>query len=335
MREGSIIKFLHALDCENIDTKGAWVQSTCPLAPYTHGGGEDTRPSFGVAINNEEESIWYCFGCSPKGQRLGKLLHTLWVASGRYPQAAAKVLLHEENHGLGKKRKLPEIWAEERVVIAPLPVKVLQRYPLLPVHGRLFEEKRVRDWLWKERLIDPLIFNMCRVRIASSDSAVVFPLTNVGGRIFVLRFRSRKSKSMWTADSKIPGLENVVFPKLKDVGVWFGMSLVDWEVPILLTEGEIDAMRAMTLGFLNTLASATSSVTDAQIDALPLRSGPLFLGYDADKAGEHAHKRIFDRLKGKVPIYELDWSVAGVNDGGAIKRKEDLWEVLKRKRSIS
>ena len=40
MREGSIIKFLHALDCENIDTKGAWVQSTCPLSPYTHGGGE-------------------------------------------------------------------------------------------------------------------------------------------------------------------------------------------------------------------------------------------------------------------------------------------------------
>jgi len=337
MRERSIKKFLFSLDCENIETKGEWVKATCPLAPYTHGGGIDTRPSFGVSISPESESVYYCFGCSPIGKRLGKLLHTLWVASGRYPEQAAKIFLHEEIHALNKKRKTTfiEPWVEERKIIRPLPIKVMNLYPELLVKQKFYEDKKIAEWLVKERGILPLIYNMCRVRFSRDDCAAVFPLTDTTGNIFVLRLRSRKKKNIWTASSDTTGFYDVEFPKLKDVGVWFGMGFADWEMPLLLTEGELDAMRIMSLGFYNTIASATSSVTDEQITAIPLRSSAVFLGYDADKAGEQAHKRIYDRLRGKVPIYELDWNSVGRNDGGALKNSDELGKVLSRKKSLS
>ena len=126
---------------------------------------------------------------------------------------------------------------------------------------------------------------------------------------------------MWTLSSERSGVEGIVMPRLRDVGAWFGMFLIDWSRPVMLVEGEIDAMRLMALGYTNVIASATSSVTDAQIDALAAET--LVLGYDADAAGKHAHARIRDRVGQKAQVLEVDWSLAK-KDGSPCKDAGDL-----------
>ena len=124
---------------------------------------------------------------------------------------------------------------------------------------------------------------------------------------------------MWTA--KFPGLET---SKLKEVGAWFGMHLLDHQDhrAVILVEGEIDALRLASLGCTRVLASATSAVTDAQINALSWDN--YILGYDADVAGRRAHEKIIKRLSPVATLFVADWSLALRRDGKPCKDPGDL-----------
>lgn len=335
MDERGIRKLLLELGVDGIETNDTWVNAKCPLAAYTHAGGVDTRPSFGISISDEGRSAYYCFGCSPQGRRLERLFHNIFVASFRFPWEAAGVFLEHEN--FGEEDKLPAVldvweWSEPKEV-KPLPAEVLKRYPLLQT-GKGYEAKRCREYLEEERGVPVWVQNLCRVRFDWHTSSLIFPLTDIHGNVFVMRKRLRKEKSICTVSPAMVGLEGVEFPKLKEVGAWFNMFTVDWSRPVMLVEGEIDAMKVISFGFFNVVASATSSVTDSQIDALhaPL----LLLGYDSDKGGQFAHRRIRDRVGKKANMIELDWSVVGkrdspaekAKDAGDVKDRDDFEKVL-------
>jgi hypothetical protein len=329
MREEAIKQLLEALGIDRIhmSTDRGWVNSPCPLAPYTHAGGADIRPSFGVSINDDAQSVYWCFGCSPKGRRLDWLLHSIFVADGRYPKEAARIFAREELWGIEEDApptaKTPDRWTEvPPKQIDPLPPKVLKKYPLLQGSND-YEARRIRTWLEVQRGIPEYIQNLYRLRYHYSSQSVVFPLTDSKGNIFLMRERLRKEKRIWTVSPDTSGFPNMDFPKLRDVGVWFGMMLIDWSSPVLLVEGEIDVMRLAALGFFNAIGSATSSVTDSQIRSLTATSS-LLLGYDADKAGNFARSRVADQLAGKIQMYDLDWTLATKEDGTPCKDPGDL-----------
>jgi hypothetical protein len=328
MREEGIKRFLEALGIDRIRmyVERGWVNSPCPLAPYTHAGGADVRPSFGIHVNEDGHSAWWCFGCSPKGQGLGKLLHNVWVADGRYPYEAARIFAMEEFWGMhvddDETIPLPDRWLlKPPVNTDPLPPEVLCRYPLLQGKDD-FEARRITAWLQVDRNVPVWVQNMCRLRYHYANQSVIFPMTDVRGNVFVLRERVRKEKRMWTINPELARVPGAIFPKLKDVGVWFGMGLVNWTRPVMLVEGEIDAMRVMALGFFNVLASCTSSVTEAQMDALAAHT--LVLGFDADKGGDFARSRVVDRLSGRCNMLVADWSVAKKDDASDCKDAGDL-----------
>lgn len=340
MREEGVKKFLEALGQDRVGMfpERGWINTRCPLAPYTHAGGADIRPSFGVHINDSGPSVYWCFGCSPKGNHLGRLIHNLWIADGRYPYEAARIYAMEEFFGLhadDENIPLPDRW-----IIKPhkqaeqLPIKVLKKYPLLQ-RGDDYQSRRIKQWLTSDRGVPEWVQNMCQLRYHYDGQSVIFPMTDTRGRIFVLRERQWKEKSMWTVSPRLAGFPEMEFPKLRDVGAWFGMELIDWSKPVMLVEGEIDAMRLMALGFLNTIASCTSSVSDAQIDALTPHT-LLILGFDADKGGNFAMNRVYDRLKSKqVPMAVADWSVvrkpcseSDCKDPGDLPDKDALSVVL-------
>jgi 5S rRNA maturation endonuclease (ribonuclease M5) len=331
MRQDAVRQFLLELgvDSDDIeDTGRGWLNALCPLAPYKHAGGVDKRPSFGVSISDEQRSVYYCFGCSPEPKRLDTLLHAVWLNSGSYPYEAARLYMEHENHWAGRpSTEVPDAWRNyrERVEDSPLPGWILKKYPVLQ-HSKGYEARRVKEYLRDERGISEWVMHACRIRHNPHNQSIIFPLTDRDGRTFVLRERRRKAKEMWTVSPRLAGCPEVPFPKLKNCGVWFGMAMADDSRPLMLVEGEIDAMRLKTLGFANVVASATSSVSDAQIDAL--LADTLILGYDADKGGEFAHRRIRDRVRGKALLYEADWSVVDANDPGDLKNKEQLVAVL-------
>jgi 5S rRNA maturation endonuclease (ribonuclease M5) len=329
MREEAILRFMEALGIDRIrmSSERGWVNAPCPLAPYTHAGGADTRPSFGITIDDEAQSVYWCFGCSPRGHRLDWLLHSLFVAERRYPYEAARIFALEELAGLPEdddetSLAVPDRWvARAPKQVEPLPPKVLKKFPLL--QGRSdYEARRVRAWLEVDRKIPEWAQNLYRLRYHYDNQSVIFPLTDVRGNTFLLRERLRKEKRIWTVNPELAGFPDMDFPKLKEVGAWFGMLLIDWTAPVILVEGEIDVMRLAALGFMNAIGSATSSVTDAQIDALTAHT--IILGYDADKAGNFARSRVIDRMKSKATLFDANWENATRSDGRPCKDAGDL-----------
>lgn len=337
MKSGSIKKFLVALgsDIDSIVDNDEWINARCPMAPYTHAGGADTRASFGVAVNNEGPSYYYCFGCMPEGRRLNWVLHNMFVASGRYPIEAARIFSAQEIYDESGEDKddmaPPERW-EGSVVKEekPLPAKVLKKFPLLQ-SGRGYEARRCKEYMRDERGIPVWVQNMYRVRFNEHRSTIVFPLTDRAGSVFVMRERSRKEKSIWTVSAKSTGMNDVSWPRLRDAGVWFGMFLVDWRRPIITVEGEFDAMRLAVLGYQipefnasNIIASATSSLTDAQIDAVAASCRSWILGFDDDKGGEFACNRVLDRVGDRVNLFRMKWGLADNKDGNPCKDPGEL-----------
>jgi hypothetical protein len=321
MHENGIVRMLIALGVEHnsIARAGDWVNCSCPLAPWTHGSGEDARPSFGVRVDDEELSYYYCFGCTPEGRRLDSLLHNFYIMTGSYPWQAAKIFRTDENHYIegheNRKKRKPEHWdgwtKEDEEFINPLPYEVLREFDILQFgHDKVADA--CRKWMRDERLIPTYVANMFKLRYDEINRALIFPLTDVLGGVYLLRSRSIRKKEIWTVSPKVAGYPNLVFPKLRDVGAWFGMEFIDWSKPVLTVEAELDVLRLAALGVYNVIASATSSVSKAQIKALTAAK-VLLLGYDADKAGREAHKRIINGVKGRtqgISILELDWSVA-------------------------
>jgi len=349
MQEGSIVSFLMALgvDYRDIVKTGAWVNCPCPMAPWTHAGGADTRPSFGVRVSNDELSYYYCFGCTPEGQRLDRLLHNMFVMGGLYPWQAAKMFLLTENHYYEddehRKPRKPDHFENLEIdeeAINPLPYEVLRKYELLQDSKDEVARRCIR-WFEFERLIPEHIVNMFKVRYDPESLAVVFPLTDRKRNTFLLRSRAIAKKSIWTISPKVAGYPRLIFPKLRDVGVWFGMWLVDWRKPVIAVEAELDVLRLAALGVYNVIASATSSVSEAQIRTLML-SPNLILGYDSDRAGAHAHRRIKGRVGKDHKVKEIDWTIGRKHpkfrkdkddlqckDAGELESKEELRRVMR------
>jgi len=324
MNRDAIVRLLLELgvDRDHIRERRAWINCHCPLAPYTHASGEDKHPSFGISINDDGPSVYYCFGCSPVGKHLGWLLHTFFVASGSYPFEAAKVYRENEIFNADDVVHVPDVWEAELPEYPRLPLSVLNSFPLLQ-SGKDYEARRCRHFLEVERGIPVWVQNLCRLRYSPEHSAIIFPMTDVSGEVYVLRARLRKEKRMWTVSPEWTGAKGVTFPSLHNVGVWFGSHLVDWSRPVMLVEGEIDAMKIMSFGFFNVVASATSSVSERQLDAIC--TDVIILGYDSDASGRKTHKRISNYFGGKATLFEAKWDmIENKKKGGMCKDAGDL-----------
>ncbi len=75
MKLEKIKQFLKTINSEVEDYSEEWAKATCPLAPWTHDHGSDSKPSFGISITGAD-SIYNCFSCGNSGD-LYDLLHKI------------------------------------------------------------------------------------------------------------------------------------------------------------------------------------------------------------------------------------------------------------------
>jgi len=332
MKRDAILAFLQAIgaDMSAVKENKNWVNCRCPLAPFTHERG-DTIPSFGIAINDGGHSVWQCFGCSPKARRLDKLLTALFVASGAYPFRAARVFSQNENF-IGGSRELDlanivfDAWEVNHVRKSRLlsdtekvPIRghALRNFPLLQNDDSEIAG-RCRYYL-SSRGIPSWVQYYLGVRVLPDDPVLLFPLTDHDGNIYTIRARHVYEKKMWTLDETF--LEEPP-QKIKQTGVWFGLHLVNWEMAATLVEGEIDMMSLVSMGYFNSIASATSSVTEEQLENL--KGFVYFLGYDSDKSGKRARERVIDYMKDQVALFDLDWAIVKNKKGEPCKDANDV-----------
>jgi len=313
----------------DIKVSNNFVHCPCPLAFFSHNEGTDKNPSFSIKIS--DVPYYYCFTCSPDPYRLEKLIHNYWLMSGDYPSGAAKVMINNYSNkqifSLGHHLN-EDAWGH------PLDYD-MQSFPAFPADElRKFKliqwaiDTRFRKYL-QFRGIPVWIQNYCKVRYYGD--VLVFPLTDIFGRTQVLRARSIFKKKSWTISSKLLKIGRDL-PRLTNVGAFFNFENIDSKKPIVLVEGEIDAMRLMALGLYNVIASATTSITDAQIQAI---SGyTTILGFDSDKGGKMGTNRLINKFKDYSVVRVLDWGLVGCKDAGELKSREQLDIVLKNVRVI-
>jgi len=65
----SITYVLQRMGVEHAQMSGEWIRCACPLAPWTHAGGTDKNPSFGVKEARGISGV-NCFSCGFKGGML-------------------------------------------------------------------------------------------------------------------------------------------------------------------------------------------------------------------------------------------------------------------------
>ena len=102
-----------------------WINSYCPLAPYTHTSGESSNHSFGVSVDESDNSVYYCFSCGAKGT-LSTLARTLagYTGDNKFHKISTQITLIEaikekpswetrrKQKGIKKKALKPEIIPE-------------------------------------------------------------------------------------------------------------------------------------------------------------------------------------------------------------------------------
>jgi hypothetical protein len=339
MKEKEIKIFLKRLGVKDSDIQTArgYVNSPCPFAKWTHQSGKDSHPSFGVKINDSDESIYVCFGCSPEASRLSGVLHNLWMFTGEYPKELADFFLRNEIFGNPEKASIvSDVWESDvpwKEALEPIPPYVLVNFPLLQ-NANNKTAKTCMAYFQFGRKVHPTVVFHAGVRYEPDKRNVIYPMTSMNGDVFLLRARSIFKKAIWTISPELAGFPQLKFHSLRESGALFGLHLVDWSKPVMLVEGGEDALRLMTLGYWNVVASLTTGFTEEQINNL-LAAPALIVGYDDDKAGNESFSRILRGFRGRIPIFRVHWRNAGkglkdeiCKDGGDLASKEQLAPVL-------
>lgn len=334
------------LGCSNVSIGAEWVRGSCPLAPWTHVGGTDRKPSFGVTLV-DGRPVYNCFACGAKGP-IYKLLHTLtWLTGFQDPEFLQFVLEYGlppeevpdataikflESDDPEKKLKLAAKIVSKDFTYARRPSysisdEILAEIPLLTAVKTTPEARKVVDWLIDERRISYDIIDLYQLRLFKGESGqlgIVFPILDFDFTVRDMWVRIIDSKRFFRLKNLTSG-KAIPYPASS---LWYGLPFLDADGPgPILVEGALDLLRLRSLGVPNVLASLgfpsaskVSSLTDSIIT----------LGFDADPAGQKLADYVFNAHKNRaLLIFKLDWSVAGIKDPGDLESIEQFEEVVK------
>lgn len=152
---------------------------------------------------------------------------------------------------------------------------------------------------------------------------IMFPISDSLGHIIAFTGRVvgiGEPKYLNTPETKI-------FDKSR---VLYGLNWARQEIKnkdyVVLVEGQTDVIFCQTNGFVNTVASSGTALTDDHLKIISRLTSNLLLAYDQDSAGEKATKRAFemaDDLGLNVKIIELP---EGMDPADVIRKDPKIWE---------
>jgi DNA primase len=101
--------------------------------------------------------------------------------------------------------------------------------------------------------------------------------------------------------------------------------------PIILVEGEWDALRLVELGFTNIFALGGCELTNDRIENLKSKTNELFLALDMDKAGRIAVENIKNKMPADIELYNVLYNY---KDPGMIKYTIEFTQALEKKERL-
>lgn len=277
MNREHVVQLLEMLGADKITQSTEWVRASCLFAPWTHGKGTDSRPSFGISLG--ERSHYFCFSCQKSGP-LTTLVTSLCMLRGRDNVEAREFVMNHEHLGLDAYENLEPVEP-----LSPLAPQILKRFP--PAHmGLEFVQRRGIT----QEAIDHF-----QLRYDPANARLIIPIFDSYGRLVGIRGRA-------TDDAKLRYKEySELYPTKtspKAHGIWFGMHFdTEPRKKIILVEGEIDAIRLwQVLKRGGIWASMGASLSKAQVKKVQGARHPVLMFFDGDEAGKLTTEKMQKKL---------------------------------------
>lgn len=304
-----IREFLEALKCTKVGTSGStWIKACCPLAPWTHAGGTDNRPSFYVAIDDIGHSGVKCHTCQFRGTLTNLLWKMVQLTSANLTPLFKFVSEHDsiEEEALEQKiSKIPEEQTTKPIEFAGLPVSStlfqLTLSKKTTVEEAEFSEDELnkfgplddesRSWLTKRGFLSETL-EKWEIRWHPGARRIAIPVRDKNGKLVCVSGRSidpkRHPKFMHSKGFK------------RDFYV-YGEHLCQTHKVGYLVEGFFDAMMLWQHGYRNPLGFMGSYLSDFQVEKIVTLCDSVIIVPDGDEAGtkaaEQAYKVLAPRLR--------------------------------------
>ena len=262
-------------------SSSGWVQAACPLAPFTHESGSDTRPSFGIHCSAKQRACYYCFSCGHKGS----FVNLCYEMARAYKRPEFIDIGHEiENEELSLSEEvscesLPD-WDEQQEVTCKESLHVVDKKEAFKRYPSFIHSLPAMQYFCKTRKFDVSWGMWAGLRWDEKEKRILFPIYNKDN--LLLGFNGR-------------AIYDVIKPKTRDYEglqkkrVLLGEHLIksDKENYIIITEGPFDYLRMRSYG-LPAVALLGSVLTDEKATTLKEFGKTVIWCTDNDLAGQKA-----------------------------------------------
>jgi len=266
-----------------VNSMGDYGALSCPLAPWTHGGGRDANPSMMVSIG-EGMSWTTCLTCSFNGS-VKSLVWEVHKYGGidreRADDLSYFITLQETQHYEQLRR---------------------QGITATPIHQDLLDSLNKEHPYWSEtRGLDRSTIREWGLGFYWPEMRATIPFWDMGGSLVAVVGRdvTGESKSKYK-----------VMPSGFNRGEYlFGEHRVTGkEDSLLVVEGYMDAIKAsmyLPTG-MGVVALGAAIITKEQARRLAVLTDHVYLALDSDKSGELGAARVRKALGSKVRLTALD-----------------------------
>ncbi len=258
-----------------------WINTHCPLAPWTHRGGTDRNPGFGVKIEPGDSQVW-CLACHFGGTQTGLLIELSRLLRGEVHtldiRTAMRMIVDAEE-GI-EARNLWEDEDEEDQGDFAFSEEWLGRF------AEAYDRGQVHFYL-EQRGVPFEVAQALDLRFMHSEDRVCFPIRNWDGDLVGLHGRA-------VLDVIQPRYRMIKCQGKKNPRAWLGESWIDVERPVVFTESVFDLARVYQV-YRNVACPLVSGMSIKKIRRME-RCEQVILMMDPDQAGLYATQKIVREL---------------------------------------
>ena len=297
MRAEAIVKLAELLGCAKVRAGRRSVVVTCPLAPWTHEGGQDRHPGCSIIIDPDRKSGWRCHGCGHHGN-LNWLVTKWGTLSRKDVEAAFQLIEREEDGAEAVKARLDRTFDEKWAPVEP-PTEPGEDPEIFPEA----EAEQFGGRVPRYALDRGLSLETCKAWELGYDEGfggkptprLVFPVRRRDGALVGLVGRAtngarpkyynywhfRKSRHLYGLD-KVPADSDT----------------------LILVEGMIDTLVWWSYGL--PVAGTMGAIPSKEQARLASEYRRVYVALDADAAGREGTEALLAMLQDRVAVYRCD-----------------------------
>lgn len=322
-----------------VDKSGKNFKACCPFH-------NEKTPSLFIS---PDRGTFYCFGCGKKGDVFSfvEFFEGIdFVSSLKLLADKAGVILSNNKFGeKGEKDKgfkileLATEFFQEKISKNEVANKYLQERGLT---NETVEKWRIGsiDDNWSD-----LYSHLKQLGFEDRDIEQVGLIKKGDKGNYYDRFRGRIIFPIWNASEKIVGFtgrvliaderqakylnspETIFFNKSNILyGLNFAKTFIRKNNFSILVEGQFDVIMSHQAGYINTIATSGTAMTDEQLTQLARLSSRLVIALDADGAGFRASEKVWQLALSKGMDVKIAKLPAGKDPADLIKENPELWK---------